>query len=79
MNKELFQKDISEKDITRWQCPHCQKGRLSFDKKIDSEIKYISIKHKLCWRYKLMAYTAELSKICNLSSLMYVMLQNMET
>lgn len=41
MNKELFQKDISEKDITRWQCPHCQKGRLSFYKKIDSEIKYM--------------------------------------
>ncbi len=38
MNKELFQKDISEKDITRWQCPNCQKGRLSFDKKISYDL-----------------------------------------
>lgn len=55
MNKELFQKSISEKDITRWLCPHCHKGRLSFDKKISCDLTNLIPKQEIN-KHDYMAY-----------------------
>ena len=38
MKKELFQKKISSKDMSRWECPHCHKGRLKLGKTTNNDL-----------------------------------------
>ena len=38
MNEELFQKKIMFKDMSRWICPHCNKGKLKLNKAVKNDL-----------------------------------------